>query len=75
MNEVGLLNITGQQVAELCGCGELYQKGINKKIEENFDKLLYDLEFDNCVDLNTQIELLSEEECKELDKIVNEMFY
>lgn len=60
--KVDLLNITGKEVAELCGYGELYQKGIDKKIEENFDKLRSDLEFDNCVNLNSEIHLLVEEE-------------
>lgn len=30
----GLLNITGQEVAELCGCGDLYQQGVDEKIDE-----------------------------------------
>lgn len=58
--KVDLLNITGKEVAELCGYGELYQKSVDKKIEEIFDKLRTDLEFDNYVNLNSEIHLLDE---------------
>lgn len=72
MKKIDLLNITGQEVAELCGYGELYRKGINQFNEENFDQLLSDFaKFNNCINLNPLIHLLSEEECKQLEKLIN----
>lgn len=33
----GLLNITGEEVAELCGYGDLYQQGVDEKIDAIYE--------------------------------------
>lgn len=65
MKKIALLNITGQEVAELCGSGELYQRGVQQLIDESLNKLLYNIDNNILDDLNQQMPNLPDVEHSE----------